>query len=181
MTFIFFLSCLYYFLPGYCANMTPPIMRWLNVFNFLDKPVDGGLTIDKKPLLGRNKTWRGLILGVIVGFVVFLIQRFIPFFEIFELIDYDNTPLVFGILMPLGALLGDMFFSMIKRRIDLKPGDSWIPWDQIDYVIGSFALLFATGMTADIYVWTIIMLSTIFLHIIVNKIGFQLKISKSEW
>ena len=63
------------------------------------------------------------------------------------------------IILPLGALLGDMGKSFVKRRLGKKRGESWPIADQYDLVAGAFILmlvfdpswLFTYGHMADPY------------------------------
>ncbi len=71
---IFFISCLYFFLPAYFANMTPPLVKNLQIFDFLAKPVDFGKSIKGKRIFGDHKTWRGVICALAVGAGIALLQ-----------------------------------------------------------------------------------------------------------
>ncbi len=177
-------QCLYFFLPAYFANMTPPVLRFLGIAEFLNKPVDGGRKFRGNDIFGDHKTWRGLILGTLVGFLIYVVQKLLyvaDFFQAISILDYSKEPLWLGILIPLGALCGDLLFSFIKRRINLEPGESWIIWDQINYVIGVGFVFFLIGKLADIRIWVILLVFTFILHVIINKIGFYLKINRAEW
>ena len=46
-----------------------------------------------------------------------------------------------GLLLGSGALIGDAVKSFFKRKEGIKPGNRFIPWDQLDYSIGSLVLL----------------------------------------
>jgi hypothetical protein len=72
----FIISCLYFFLPAYFANMTPPIAKRLGIFKSLAKPIDFDKKFFGKPIFGSHKTWRGAILAFFVGFLTALIQGF---------------------------------------------------------------------------------------------------------
>ena len=52
----FLLKCFYLMLPAYFANMAPVIVKRID---FLAFPVDFSKTLGKKPILGKNKTFRG--------------------------------------------------------------------------------------------------------------------------
>ena len=59
------LAVLYFFVPAYVANMSPVVVR--NRFPSLAAPIDGGLSWRGRRLLGDHKTWRGLLVGIVVG------------------------------------------------------------------------------------------------------------------
>lgn len=127
------IELLYYFLPVYVANSSPPF--WVKLFPRWDWPLDAGLTFRGKRVFGRNKTLRGLFLGMVAAELVFLIQFFT--WHPYEL------PWWFGFLLGFGALfVGDAFESFFKRQLDINPGGSWIPFDQTDYVIGVLLVTF---------------------------------------
>ena len=180
----YILSCLYFYLPAYFANMAPPVFKKLGILNSLYVPIDFGKTFRGKAILGSHKTWRGLILGTLTGMSVVWLQFFLykfPFFQKISFLDYNKINILFfGFLISFGAVFGDVFFSFFKRRLNIKPGRRWLPFDQIDYLIGSF--LFLTPFF-DIFpaIWIVLLFLTFFLHIIVNRIGYRLKISESKW
>ena len=166
------IKALYFFLPAYFANMAPVIFRKIPVL---------GIPIYKK-WFGANKTWRGLIVGVLLGTGIFCIQRRLYMNGImtdWALIDYAGYTIVLGLLLSFGALLGDMVESYFKRKKGLKPGKPWIPWDQLDFVIGAI-LLSAFIYVPHILVIVILLLISPVLHILVNTIAFLLKIRKSR-
>ena len=68
---LFILKCFYFMLPAYFANMAPVIVKKIDLFAF---PVDFNKQISNKPIFGRNKTFRGLIFGVIFSIIVAYIQ-----------------------------------------------------------------------------------------------------------
>lgn len=187
LNFWFYFSCLYFFLPAYCANMTPPISAWLKTAQFLAKPIDQGKKFFGSDILGSHKTWRGIVLGTLVGMFVYAVQAalyHLPFFTQYSFFDYSNQGLFWnGFLLSFGALLGDMFFSFIKRRLKLPPGASFMPFDQTNYVIGAWFLFLLSPAynLVPASAWIVIFALTFILHGVVNKIGYYLKISRAEW
>lgn len=179
----FAISCLYFFFPAYFANMTPPILMRLGFFNFLAKPIDFNKKFLGKPILGSHKTWRGAIFAFLVGFSCVLFQKLLYRFQFFKeisLLDYQNLNIfLFATLFSLGAVFGDLFFAFIKRRIGLLPGAPFLPFDQTNYLIG--VAIFLTPFKIKIQVWIFLFPTTFFLHILVNRIGYHLKISRAKW
>jgi hypothetical protein len=57
------------------------------------------------------------------------------------LFDYSAHPLLPGLLMGLGAGIGDAVKSFFKRRIDIEPGESWPVFDQLDFFLGAYVLV----------------------------------------
>jgi len=162
-------NALYYIFPAYCANAAPVIFGG-------GRPIDGGRKFfDGKPLFGSHKTYRGFFSGMIIGTVVGWAQEALA-----PNVGLPKGNLVLGFILSLGALIGDLIGSFIKRRLNLKPGAPLPISDQIDFVL--VALLFALmieppSLTAAL---TIIAL-TVPIHLIVNVIAYLLRIKKTPW
>ena len=184
MNWQFILSCLYFFLPAYFTNMTPPLSKKAGVLKFLDKPIDFGKNFLGKPILGSHKTWRGAILGIIIGILVVKFQILVYRFPLIKEISFFNyykiNFLVFGFLISGGAVFGDLLFAFIKRRLRLKPGAPFLPFDQTNYVIGAYLFL-TPFFKIDILIWIILFILTFFLHIIVNRLGYYLNLHGAKW
>jgi CDP-2,3-bis-(O-geranylgeranyl)-sn-glycerol synthase len=184
MNFIFFISLIYFFLPAYFANMTPPIAKRLGILEFLAKPIDFDKKFLGKPIFGSHKTWRGAILALFVGFSIALIQRFLFNFEFFKklsIVDYSKINIfLFAFLISFGEVFGDLIFAFIKRRIGLKPGAPFLPFDQTNYVFGCFLFL-QPYLKLDLKIWLMLLILTFFLHIIFNRLGYYLKIHSAKW
>jgi len=56
--------------------------------------------------------------------------------------DYTTEPLMLGVVFGIGALLGDAAKSFIKRLFRIRPGVSWLPFDQIDWIVGMFVAIY---------------------------------------
>lgn len=184
MYFQFIFSCLYFFLPAYFANITPPLSKRVGIFNFLDKPVDGGKMFLGQPLFGNHKTWRGVICGLIVGFTTVLVQRGLYRFSAIQNISFLNyrqiNIFLLGLLFPGGAVFGDLLFAFVKRRLKLKPGTKFLPFDQTNYVIGA-ALFLSPFFEIPPVVWISLFILSFFLHIIINRLGFYLGLHNARW
>ena len=184
MNLQFLLSCFYFFLPAYFTNMTPPLIRRVGLFNFLDKPVDFGRKFKGEAILGKNKSWRGVIFGSIIGILVAGLQLWLyrfSFIKEISFFDYSEINiLAFGFLISIGAIFGDLLFAFIKRRLKMEPGQKFIPFDQTNYVIGA-ALFLTPFLKINILIWITIFLLTFFLHLIINRIGYHLGLHKNKW
>jgi len=62
----------------------------------------------------------------------------------------------------------------------LKPGAPFLPFDQTNYVIGAYLFL-TPFFKIDILIWIILFILTFFLHIIVNRLGYYLKLHGAKW
>jgi CDP-2,3-bis-(O-geranylgeranyl)-sn-glycerol synthase len=166
----------------YFANMAPVLFKWIPL---LKQPIDGGVTWKGEPLFGKNKTWRGVFSATLVGYVTILLQRWLQessdFFASISFYDYTSEDAVsLGILLGFGAIIGDLLKSFFKRRVGIKSGQKWIPFDQLDFVIGGLifgSLIFFPGFAPAL----IIMLITPILHIATNITAYHLKLKSVPW
>jgi CDP-2,3-bis-(O-geranylgeranyl)-sn-glycerol synthase len=164
-------EALKFIFPAYCANGTPVLAGGGKKMDF------GRNFIDGKRIFGDNKTFRGFFFGWAVGFLVGIIEGFV--------FGFENYPLLFSLLIPLGALLGDLTGAFIKRRLSIQPGGLLPVVDQIDFVVGAvvFALPLAlTGMFA--LTWQVavtVLLITPPIHLLTNFGAYKLKLKKHPW
>ena len=176
---IFVLKCFYLMLPAYFANMAPVMVKRINLFVF---PIDFNKKLNKKPVLGKNKTFRGLFFGVVFAVIVSYLQFRLynmGFLKNISFFDYQRW-FLFGLLMGFGALIGDLVKSFFKRRLGIWPGEMFVPFDQMDFVIGS--LLFVMPVfRLTLWIFIISLLLSFVLHIIVNHLAFYLKIRNEKW
>ena len=152
-------SALWFILPAYVANATPVLLGG-------SRPIDAGKKfIDGRPIFGAGKTVRGFIAGLAAGTFVGLLQGIA-----------EGTLLHFltlGFLLALGALLGDLLGSFIKRRLDIKRGDAAPGLDQLSFVV--VALLAASPLALPSWeiILTIIII-TLPIHLATNFGGYKL-------
>ena len=176
---LFVLKCFYLMLPAYFANMAPVIVKNID---FLRIPVDFNKKFRNKPVLGRNKTFRGLFFGVLFAIVVSYFQNRLydnVFFGSISMYNYGSW-LLFGLLMGLGALAGDLAKSFFKRRLGINPGEKFVPFDQTDFVIGSLIFIVPVfNVTLEIFMASLIL--SFLLHIIVNHAAYYLGIRNEKW
>ena len=177
------LTAIWFFLPAYMANMMPVFAAKMRFLDFLGKPVDFGLTLRGKPLLGKNKTLRGILTGVLAGILVAYLQKSVSqqgFFASISIVDLSAvSPLLWGFLLGFGALFGDMVKSLIKRQVGIGPGKMFFPFDQLDYTI--FGLLFAAVVIIPkMELILVILVINTLLHILSNIIGYLIGV-KDVW
>jgi len=136
------LQVLFLFVPAYAANMSPVLVA--GRFEALAVPMDGGRSWRGRRILGDHKTWRGLLAGAVTGVAVYELQRLAyraGFVRSLALLDYDAYPVIGGLLMGVGALVGDAVKSFFKRQVGIAPGRSWPGFDQLDFYLGAWACL----------------------------------------
>ena len=129
------LKAIYFMFPVYFANMAPVIYKKIP---FLAYPLDLGKKFKNKRIFDSHKTFRGLFFGVLAGMILAYIQFQLSGFEFFDnisVINYSNWIMIGG-LMGFGAIAGDAVESFFKRQRGIRAGERWIPFDQLDFVIG---------------------------------------------
>jgi CDP-2,3-bis-(O-geranylgeranyl)-sn-glycerol synthase len=177
---MFLFQLFWLLLPAGFANMAAVFAaRLLPQFEF---PVDFGKKLRGKRIFGAHKTFRGVVAGTLVGGTIYLVQMqilsaYVNFFPNSQLATFNAQFHMWwlGFVLGFGALLGDMVKSFFKRQIHIAPGKSWIPFDQVDWIIGS--LLLVAPLT-NVTVETALIAAVIgfFLSLIVKFIGYLLKI-----
>jgi len=162
---------LYFIFPAYCANAIPVILGG-------GRPIDSGRTfLDGKPIFGAHKTFRGFFAGLLIGTLIGALQSVISEFFSTPLFQY---PLLLGFTISLGALLGDLLDSFIKRRLNLSPGAPFPIVDQLDFVVG--ALLFSLFISPpNLTTALLIIIVTPPIHLLTNFIAYLLGVKKTPW
>jgi len=166
------------------------LVKKLKLLEFLNIPLDFGKKHrDGRPLYGKNKTYRGFFVGIIGGLIGAYLQMFLYRFSFFQILsinglDYNNQALIIllGVFMGAGAITGDLIESFFKRRLNVESGESFVPWDQIDLVIGAYIFVFPfvyLFISWQIFLCSIVI--TFCLHVIVNHIAFYSHIRNEKW
>jgi CDP-2,3-bis-(O-geranylgeranyl)-sn-glycerol synthase len=179
------LLALWFFLPAGVANVSPILSNKFPVLHRWKTPLDFGKSFRGKRIFGDNKTWRGLLVGVLMATLTIWIQQRIwwhssltsDFFDAAgKLMHFGHSNFwLLGTFMGLGALLGDAGESFLKRQLNKPSGESWFPFDQVDYIVGGllFSLPFVrltwNGYALVIVLWTGI-------HLIASYLGYLLKL-----
>jgi CDP-2,3-bis-(O-geranylgeranyl)-sn-glycerol synthase len=156
-------AALKFIFPAYCANAVPVIAGG-------GKPMDFGKNFfDGKRIFGNNKTFRGFFFGLAVGVAVGMMEWMV-----------FGYPFLFGVLSPLGALLGDLAAAFLKRRLGIAPGGLLPVVDQVDFVVG--ALVFSLPLA--IVSWELavaVIIITPPIHLVTNYVAYRLKLKKNPW
>jgi len=162
-------NALYYIFPAYCANGAPVLFGG-------GRSIDGGRKFrDGNPVFGSHKTVRGFVSGLVIGTFVGWVQ------ETYGLsVGLPQGSTVLGFTLSLGALLGDLLGSFIKRRMNLEPGEHLPLSDQLDFVL--VALLFSLPVQPPNPTYAvIIVVLTAPIHYMVNVMAYLLKLKKTPW
>lgn len=148
--------------------MTPVFSSKLPFLRDWNTPLDFGKTYRSHRIFGKNKTWRGLISGVVVGTITgyILSQTYFT--------DYSDLLFTFlAASMSFGALAGDAVESFFKRQRQIPSGKPWFPFDQTDYIIGG--LLFTLPVTLiPLWLGAFVIVLYFGLHLLSSYIGYLL-------
>lgn len=91
----------------------------------LNVPVDFGISLNNKRLFGVNKTWRGVLVYVVISIVVcYSLAWFTNYYpEVIHPI-YRLNPFVIGLVFSVSYVGGELMNSFVKRQLDIAPGES---------------------------------------------------------
>ena len=154
------------------------------------RPLDLGRRFrDGRRILGDGKTFRGTIAGILGGVGMGLVLNEIasarpdlglPGFGA----GYELFLVLIG--LSLGAMIGDVVASFFKRRMGMERGAALFLVDQLDFVLGSWALLlvlapgwFSQNFSPEIIF--IVLIVTPILHRVTNIIGYKIRAKKEPW
>ena len=179
-------QALIFALPFVLAGLIHIIVIKNNLLQSLaDLPLDCGLKLRGQRVFGKNKTVRGALTMIVGVTFCILIQativHYFPSTAKFAVINYNHiSPLIWGLLLGIGCVVGELPNSFIKRQLKIAPGNQttgifkpffWVI-DQVDSLIG--VLIFAGILWKPTYD----MLILLFLYtIIIHPIGALIMVS----
>lgn len=165
----------WFFLPILVANQCPGFAAYFDL-PFAHSPVS-------RVWLGENKTLAAYYVAPLGAILTVLAQKQVADWTAGINLLYYNDPYLWlmGLILGLGAVMGDHAKSFIKRGFDLPPGAPWWPWDQIDYAIGGISITYATLGWIGWERTFIIILTALMIHPVGNRIGYYLGLRKVPW
>ncbi len=192
MDYLILVQAFWIVIPIYVANASAVIVGGGIPIDFGKKWKDG------RRILGDGKTWKGLFagtfLGMTAGFGLTVAASYLSTSEysFLGLTNFEGFPLMIPILFSLcfGALLGDVIESFFKRRIGKDRGKDWIPFDQLDFIVGAlvFSFLMSQLLSAlqftniqwffvHMTMWHVLVLLVVtpFIHITANVLFRKIK------
>jgi CDP-2,3-bis-(O-geranylgeranyl)-sn-glycerol synthase len=147
------------------ANGAPILVQnWLQ--NRFDAPLDCGLLfVDGRPLFGRSKTIRGIVAAVCATMIGAL---------------SIGLPAALGALIGIGAMLGDLFSSFVKRRLGIPSSGMALGLDQVPEVLLPLLLV---RSTLGLSVSEIVVLTVLFfvLELTLSRILFRFHLRKQPY
>lgn len=151
------------------------------------RPIDGGRTLGGSRLLGDGKTWRGTAAGTAAGAALaLLLNQLAPTISETLSISLPTFPALVVLALPLGAMLGDIGASFLKRRTGRQRGAPFPGIDQLDFVVGSLALAFIASPswfleTFTLPVLAVVIVLTVILHISTNVFAYVIGVKNEPW
>lgn len=163
-----YLAAILFFLPAGVANASPVIANKIPVLKEWNTPLDFGKKWRGKRVLGDNKRLRGLVFGTLMGGLTAVIVAKLNVNTVVTI-----EPFWAGVILGFGALMGDAVESLFKRRRGVAAGDSWFPFDQLDYIVGG---LIAITPFVALPSWAITTILVVYfgLHLITAYIAFRI-------
>jgi CDP-2,3-bis-(O-geranylgeranyl)-sn-glycerol synthase len=157
----------YFMAPAYVANMAAALARYWRGWN---RPISARW-------LGTHKTVMGFVAGLVGALATTGVQQSIGWQTG---IAVDDRWVELGLRFGVGAMAGDSAKSFVKRRLGIAPGRPWIPFDQLDFVLGALLLVGprAALTPGDI---AIVLGLTFGGHIVVNHVAYWLGIRDVKW
>jgi len=157
--------------PLYLSNSLPVILGGGGRLDFGIKLRDGF------DLLGRGKTVRGTLVALLAGFGgIYIVYLLTPWIAVEFPVSYG----VYGVLIVLGGIFGDLAASFAKRRAKIEAGKPVLLLDQLDFIVGGIlfgGILYFPGL----FEIAVIVVLTLILHRFMNFIAFKMHWKKVPW
>ncbi len=151
------------------------------------RPIDGGRTLGDRRLLGDGKTWRGTAAGTAAGIALAVsLDALAGRAGAAVGVTLPGFPLVAALGLALGAMVGDVAASFLKRRSGRERGAAVPGLDQLDFVVG--ALVFAAAGAPEWFAATftparlaVVVVVTPALHVGTNVAAYALGLKDEPW
>ncbi len=158
-------SLIIYVIPAMVANGAPVVMHGPPPIDFGRRFVDG------RRVFGDGKTWGGLLGGLTAGTLI----------SSLEAAFVGPAIIPYGVLSSLGALVGDLVGSFVKRRVGLERGAQAPLLDQLGFYVFALLFLYAVGVTfplPDEILWAAVIYG---LHRATNWAAYKLGLKSVPW
>lgn len=172
--FVELTKAIWILLPAYFASAIPVIAHGT-------KPIDMGRKwFDGNRIFGDNKTIGGFLVGVFAGTLAGLVQTILQPNIISLGFTIPHMTLFLAFMISLGALVGDLAGSFIKRRFNMKPGTDAPFLDQLNFVFGAaFFARWFTPITLEMFF--LMLLITPIAHRLANIIAYKFRAKRVPW
>ncbi len=155
-----------YIFPAYAANALPLLFGGGKDYLDFKKKLFG------KRIFGDHKTIMGVLSGIVGGGLAGFIESMI-----------FGLPYLFqiGIALGIGAMVGDLLGSFIKRQMNFKSGHGFPVMDQYGFFVFALIFAFSLGNLPSLYGLIFIIVLTGLLHPLTNVIAHALKLKEVPW
>ena len=153
-------------IPAMVANGSAVLVRHGTPIDFRRNLWDG------RRVLGDGKTFEGLLVALSFATIMG---------GVLAAATGEAPRLAYGLLAGLGAMLGDMAGSFIKRRLNLARGSPLPVVDQLDFVVGAALLLSLAGAPLGIYGLMLVSALILVLHRATNLAAHRLGLKDVPW
>ncbi|MBD3312018.1 CDP-archaeol synthase [archaeon] len=151
---------LLYTITAYLTNASCTLAALLK-----SHPLDAGLKLGGKRLLGNGKTLEGFLIGLNTGLLSAVMLG----------LDFRVS-----FVFVLACLGGDLLGSFIKRRLDLKRGEEVPLMDQLGFLVTGFSAL-SFYVKLDFLLILLVLGVTYFIHRLSNLLAYKLGLKKVPW
>lgn len=145
-------QALYLFSPLLAAAGLAGVVQRYDLWRCFKRPIDGGATLGGRRVFGDNKTWRGVVCAVAGCVAAVATQKYLVGAHAggLSVIDYAKVnPFTLGASLGLGAIVGELPNSFVKRRLAIAPGGGapgilkpvFYLWDQVDVLTTTWPFL----------------------------------------
>lgn len=176
------LQALYLFAPLLVSAALAGMALRFDWLPDLNRPIDGRMTLGGRRLFGDGKTWRGIVLAVGGSCLAVAVQRALQgeVARALQIVDYTTvSPIGLGTSLGLGAILGELPNSFVKRRLGIPRGETahgalgvvFYVWDQVDTLIGAWPLL-CIWLTPSVPLVIMSFVLTLGLHPLIAWLGY---------
>src|SRR5262245_50699168 len=170
-------------LGAYLAHA--PVLRF-DVLRQLARPLDGGATLRGRRIFGDNKTWRGAIVMSAGVVTATLLLSLWPTCSRQWPATLRSHPVLFGLLLALGFVAGELPNSFLKRQFDIEPGGRRISpfgialsiFDQADFVPGVWLTLSPLWLMSPVQALVVFVVAVIG-HSVINVLGYAIGARKT--
>ncbi len=174
---VWVLRIVLFILPAYFANSIPVLLGG-------GAPIDRGKKLaDGRRVLGNGKTVRGFFAGVLAGTAIGALEGlFLPGTALGIYAGSAFTYAIAGLLLGIGAMLGDLLGSFIKRRQGILQGRPSLVMDQLLFLLVALLLAYplaAPLLTLQAVIFLLVL--TYFVHAGANVLANRLGLKKVPW
>jgi len=177
MDIVQFVVALVAVLPAYLPNSAAVITGG-------GPPIDGGRTWRGDRVLGDGKTWRGAAGGIGAGVLLALVLNAVVGALGASWLPTFSARAAVGLAM--GAVLGDMAASFVKRRTGRERGAPFPGVDQLDFLVGALVVVLVLDPDWALSTFTpagvvFLLVATPLVHLGANRVAYWTGLKDEPW